>query len=261
VRVLDFGVTTAARSQSCWHALARCAHDGDSPTLSFVRPDSAYACLGFHRHLDELDVGWCREQGLPVLRRMIGGGPVYLDSDQWFFQITLPARAVTGRRDRVLANLLQPAVAALRALGVNAELDDYGEITVRGAKVCGHGAGQLRDGVVVVGNLITAFDHDRAARILNLDEAARTRVLDLMHRHVAATAVDAADWQAAMVQSYARHFGSPERPAEPRADELAEAERLDAVLSEAAFVAGADQVGKRARQVKIRGGVYVEVAA
>lgn len=266
MRVLDFGTTTAVRSQSSWHALALCAQAGDTPTLSFVRPAQPYVCLGFHRRLAEIDVEWCAANDLPVLRRMVGGGPVYLDADQLFFQITLPARSVTGSRERALAALLGPAVEALRSVGVEAELDTFGEISVRGAKVCGHGAGQLRDGVVVVGNLITAFDHERATRVLALDRRTRIEVHELMRRHVAATAVDPVAWQRSMVTAYARHFDRDPEPGEPTAPELAEAERLDGVLGGAEFVAGADQAsitrnGPTAHRVKIRGGIYVEVAA
>lgn len=261
MRVIDFGTAAPVRSQSCWHALARCVRAGDPPTLSFVRPAAAYVCLGYHRSADEVDRAWCAEAGLPVLRRMVGGGPVYLDPDQWFFQITLPARSARGRRDRVLAELLSPAAAALRDLGAEAELDSFGEISVGGAKVCGHAAGQLREGVVVVGNLITAFDHERATRSLALDPAHRAVVLDLMRRHVAATQVDPDAWKAAMVARYAAHFGTAPVRTGPAAAELAEARRLDGLLGAEDFVTAADRPLPPARQVKIRGGVYLEVAA
>lgn len=261
MRVIDFGTTSAVRSQSCWHALARCAAAGDRPTLSFVRPRTPYVCLGFHRRLDEVDTAFCAANDLPVLRRMVGGGPVYLDADQLFFQLTMPARDVVGRRDRVLATLLRPAVEALQALDVAAELDGYGEISVDGAKVCGHGAGQLGDGVVVVGNLITAFDHERAARVLALGSADRTRVLDLMRRHVAATPVDPLAWKGVMILAYAQAVGSRPTFGEPNAAEVAEAERLDALLGDPEFVAGTAPPGPPRRSVKIRGGVEVEVAA
>lgn len=263
MRVLDFGTTTAVRSQSSWHALARCARVADAPTLSFVRPATPYVCLGFHSRLAEVDTDWCAANDLPVLRRMVGGGPVYLDADQLFFQVTLPASSVTGSRERALAALLAPAVEALRAVGVDAVLDAFGEISVGGAKVCGHGAGQLRDGVVVVGNLITAFDHERATRVLALEARARAEVSDLMRRHVAATEVDPLVWQGAMVGAYARHFGRDPAYGHPSGAELAEAERLDEVLGSTGFVTGEEQdpVPRVGRRVKIRGGIYVEVAA
>ena len=39
---------------------------------------------------------------------MVGGGPVYLDADQLFFQICLPARAVPAASRQALRVLLEP---------------------------------------------------------------------------------------------------------------------------------------------------------
>lgn len=261
MRILDFGDVAPVRSQSCWHALARCVRPGDPPTLSFVRPVAPYVCLGYHRRAEEVDLAWCAAQGLPVLRRMVGGGPVYLDADQWFFQITLPARELIGRRDRVLSGLLAPAVAALRSLGIDARLDEHCEISVGEAKVCGHGAGQIGDGVAVVGNLITGFDHARATRVLSLPREQRPIIENLMRRHVSSTAVDPGEWKDAMIASYAHHFDADPARSSPSAAETAEAERLDAVLGSPEFVHAADRTLPAARTVKIRGGVHVEVAA
>jgi len=57
-------------------------------------------------------------------------------------------------------------VTAFRTVGVPASLDDELEICVGDRKICGHGAGQIDDAVVLCGNLIETFDHDRAARVL-----------------------------------------------------------------------------------------------
>jgi len=54
--------------------------------------------------------------------------------------------------------LLEPAVTAFRTVGVPASLDDELEICVGDRKICGHGAGQIDDAVVLCGNLIETFD-------------------------------------------------------------------------------------------------------
>jgi lipoate-protein ligase A len=257
MRVIDFGQVTALRSQSVWHALCRAVRPGDDPVLSFVRPGAPYVCLGRHRDLAEVDTAYCARRGLPVYRRMVGGGPVYLDPDQWFFQICLPARAVPARRSAALAELLAPAALALRSLGVDAELDRYGEISVGPAKVCGHGAGQLRDGVVVVGNLITAFDHGRAARVLRLDPDMREAVTRLMREHVAATPIDPERWQAAMVREYSARFGSLPVPAKPTSAERRELRAVDVKLGRPDFVTGEQRPPRPVRTVKVRAGVWV----
>ncbi|MGH8993738.1 MAG: lipoate--protein ligase family protein, partial [Acidimicrobiia bacterium] len=178
------------RSQTLWHAIAHGVSEGAPPTLSFMRPSRPYVCLGYHRRREEADLAACADAGLPVFRRMVGGGVVYLDADQQFFQVTVPAASVPPARDAALRKLLLPAVAAFRAAGVPAELDDDGEITVGEAKVCGHGAGQIGDAVVVVGNLIERFDHEAAASVLRLEADARAEALRLMRRFVTATPAD-----------------------------------------------------------------------
>ncbi len=257
MRVIDFCTVTALRSQTVWHALCRAVRPGDTPVLSFVRPSEPYVSIGYHRDLVEVDTDYCRAGGVPVYRRMVGGGPVYCDADQLFFQIILPARDLPARRSTALATLLQPAVRALRAVGVDAELDRFGEISVGAAKVCGHGAGQLGDGAAIVGNLISAFDHERATRVLRLDPDVREVVLALMRRYVAATPVDPAAWQAAMVHEYAEHFGS-----EPTDDQLTPAAkqqltRMDSRLGNHEFVAGTPRAVRPVRTVKVRAGVWV----
>jgi lipoate-protein ligase A len=210
-----------------------------------------------HRDITEVDSGYCSAFGLPVYRRMVGGGPVYLDPGQLFFQLILPAARVVARRAQVLAELLEPAARVLRSLGVAATVDRYGEITVGGAKVCGHGAGQLRDGVAVVGNLITAFDHQRAARVLHLETDTRAEVERLMRRYVAATPVDAQEWKALMVEQYAVHFGEAPRAGRPTVAELDELRVVDARLGNAEFVAGQARPRGSVRTVKVRAGVWV----
>ncbi len=257
MRVIDFGTVKALRSQTLWHALCRSMQHGDAPVLSFVRPAKPYVCIGYHRDIAEVDTDYCQYNGLPVMRRMVGGGPVYCDEDQLFFQITVPAKDVPARRATALAALLTPAMRALRRLGVDAELDRFTEITVGSAKVCGHGAGQMKEGVTVVGNLIGRFDHERAARILRLDPEVRTVVEELMRRYVAATAVDPQRWQDAMVAEYAAHFGTAPREDTLTAGEADEVERMDTRLLDADFVAGTARPAKPVRTVKVRAGVWV----
>lgn len=257
MRVIDFGRVSALRSQTVWHAVGSAVRPGNGPTLSFVRPAAPYVCLGFHRSVTEVDTDYCSAQDLPVYRRMVGGGPVYLDGDQLFFQISLPARSVPARRAAALAGLLRPAVSALRSVGIDAQLDRFGEISVGAAKVCGHGAGQLGDGVLVVGNLITGFDHKRASRVLALAPDVRGEVLRLMRRHVAATPVDPSAWKAAMVREYAAHFGTTPTSGVETAAEHRERDRMDALLGRSEFVAGTPRPIRAVRTVKVRAGVWV----
>ena len=91
LRVVDAGTVGAWRSQALWHGIASAMDASSPPVLSLCRPAEPYVGLGYHRSLDELDLDACRRLDLPVIRRQIGGGPVYVDGEQLFFQITLTA--------------------------------------------------------------------------------------------------------------------------------------------------------------------------
>ena len=258
LRVIDFGRVSALRSQTLWHALAYGVSAGGPPTLSFMRPSRPYVGLGYHRRPDEVDVDACAEAGLPVFRRMVGGGVVYLDENQQIFQICLPAAAVPRSREAALRRLLEPAVAAFRAVGVPAELDDDGEIVVGEAKICGHGAAQIDDAVVVVGNLIEQFDHAAAARVLAVPDEVRAEIVRLMQRYVAPTPIDPVAFRAAATEAYGEALGM-----EPVTGLLSPYERervfeLDEQFRSPAWLRGPMQLGPRRFQVKIRAGVYVD---
>lgn len=257
LRVLDFGRVSPLRSQTLWHAVAYGVSEGGPPTLSFMRPSRPYVCLGWHRRLEEADLEACREAGLPVFRRMVGGGVVYLDAGQQFFQITLPAVAAPPARQAALRRLLAPAVTAFRAVGVPAVLDDELEITVGEAKVCGHGAGQIGDAVVVVGNLIECFDHRAAAAVLRLRPDVSEEVLRLMRRFVAATPADAVAFRAAAASAYGEALGLEPVPGGLTPFERARLAELDRRFVSSEWLRGYWRPDPACSEVKVRAGVWV----
>jgi lipoate-protein ligase A len=271
LRVVDFGRVSALRSQTLWHALAYGVSRGGPPTLSFMRPSRPYVGLGYHRRLEEADIDVCREAGLPVFRRMVGGGVVYLDEHQQFFQICLPLALVPRSREAALRRLLKPAVTAFRAAGVPAELDDSGaspaspeagglEIVVGQAKICGHGAAQIEDAVVVVGNLIEQFDHTAAARVLALPDEVRAEVVRLMERFVAATPSDSAAFRSAAIDAYGEALGLEPVPGSLSSYERGRVHELDGRFRSQSWLRGPKRPDPKCSQVKVRAGVFVVCA-
>ncbi len=264
LRVIDFGQVTPLRSQTLWHAVAYGVSAGQPPTLSFARPSGPYVCLGYLRDAAEVDHEYCRARGLPVYRRMVGGGPVYLDDRQLFFQLTLPVSGVSPSRAAALRSMLEPAVTAFRAAGVDASMDDDGEICLGDRKICGHGAGQIEDAVVVCGNLIETFDHERATHVLALREPLqRSETLRLMRRYVTATPADPDAFKQALTSAYSTALGRPAVQGEICAAELDRAAELDIRFRAAQWLAGprrADLRGAVRRVVKVRAGIWTLAA-
>ena len=111
-------------------------------TLRFLQFKPACVLVGFHQCLgEELRLGYCREQGIDVNRRVTGGGGLLFDEPQlgWelvcskdFFNAGIPDKALYGR-------LCAPVVKALRRLGLNAAFRGRNDIEVNGRKICGTG--------------------------------------------------------------------------------------------------------------------------
>jgi lipoate-protein ligase A len=161
---------------------------------------------------------------------------------------------------QALRQLLSPAVAAFRAAGVPAEIDDDLEIVVGEAKICGHGAAQIDDAVVVVGNLIERFDHTAAARVLALPDEVRAEVVRLMERFVAATPADSAAFRSAAIAAYGEALGL-----EPVWGWLSAYERerlleIDGRFRSQAWLRGPQRPDPKCSQVKVRAGVFVVCA-
>ena len=168
-------------SQLLYHALARVGGEG----AFILAPAEPYVCIGYHQDLEqEVDVAYCRAHGIPVFRREVGGGAVYLDGRQLFYQIVTSRDnpLAQGSKEAFYRRLLEPVVAAYADLGVDARYRPINDIvTAEGRKIAGTGAATIGNSVVLVGNLIADFDYDTMTRVLRVpDEKYRDKVYKSM---------------------------------------------------------------------------------
>ncbi|NHV96512.1 MAG: lipoate--protein ligase family protein [Thaumarchaeota archaeon] len=171
-RLIDLGDAEPLIAQTFYEAIAYAIDRGLAPnTIIFVRPASPYVCIGYHQELErEVDVEYCRERGLPIIRRSQGGGAVYLDGNQLFYQIIGSERSevIPFGVKELFERLLQPIVYIYRRLGVPAEFKPVNDIVVRGRKISGNGAGKIGSSTVLVGNIILDLDYESMARVLKV---------------------------------------------------------------------------------------------
>ena len=163
-------------SQALYHAAAELGREA----LFILRPSTPYVCIGFHQDAEqEIDLDFAAAHDIPVFRRKVGGGAVYLDGDQLFFQLIL-------RRGRpgVPANIanfyrrfLQPVVDTYCEFGVAAQYRPVNDIVANGRKVSGTGAAEIENMLVLVGNFILDFDYEMMSKVLRVpDEKFRDKV-------------------------------------------------------------------------------------
>jgi len=117
IRLLDLGTVSPLRSQAIYHGLAEALTEDSPDTIALLSPASAYFCAGFHQNpAEELDLAWCRLRRYPVLHRRIGGGTVYLDSDQLFYQCVFHRSRAPFDVASIYGRFLAAPVEALRRL-------------------------------------------------------------------------------------------------------------------------------------------------
>ncbi len=169
LRVIDQGLVSPLRSQALYHGIAEAMHADDSPVLTLVSPEHPYVCIGIHQDLEaEVDMDYCREAGLPVLRRHVGGGAVYLDRDQLFFHFIYPSHLAPRRVAELYAHFVRPVLSTYRALGIPARLRPINDIHVNDRKIGGTGAAQIGEATLFVGSFLLDFDTGTMARCLKV---------------------------------------------------------------------------------------------
>lgn len=263
MELFNLGKVAWHETQLIYHALAELNREA----LSLVSPASPYVCIGYHQDVaQEVDLEFCRQNEIPVFRRKVGGGAVYLDGEQLFFHLILHKNnaVIPPRKETFYKKFLQPVVDVYRHIGIAAEYKPINDVIVQTRKISGTGVGEIGDCVVFVGNLIVDFNYDMMARVLKVpDEKFRDKVhktlkdnLSTIHRELGAE--QAAQWNEfslnrLMAQEFQKIVG-PLAPSNPDEELRSKMDQIGQKLinDEWLFQSGRRLVG---RDIKIRAGV------
>jgi len=206
------GMISWWESQCYYHALAYLGREG----VVLCRPAEPYVCLGLHDDLNqEIDQEFCKGARLPLFRRETGGGVVYLDRRQIFYQVVLRRenRLLPLKRDQFFSRILKPAIDVCRSLGIKAELAPPADIKAGGRKCSGNAAGDIGQAVAYVGNLMLDFDYEAMSRVLKVPapsyrryfcEAMRDNLLVLSDK---TTRADVRAVESGLISGFKKIFG------------------------------------------------------
>jgi lipoic acid synthetase/lipoate-protein ligase A len=103
---------------------------------------------------NEVNLEYCREHGVDIVRRKSGGGCVYSDLGNIMVSYISRRGDVSEVFDRYMTALTE----ALRALGVPAEKSGRNDILLEGRKISGNAFHQLPDRSIVHGTLLYSTD-------------------------------------------------------------------------------------------------------
>jgi len=184
LKLYRLGSVSWQDSQLLYHALPRLQREG----LILLSPATPYVCIGYFQDAEqEVDLEYCRKTGIPVFRREVGGGAVYLDGAQLFYQLVVHRDnpMVPSSRDGFYRKFLEAPIAAYRALGIPAEYKPVNDIVVNQRKVSGNGVAEIGEYIVFVGNLIVDFNYEMMARVLKVpDEKFRDKVHKTIYENI-----------------------------------------------------------------------------
>ena len=250
-RVIDTGPRGGRENIAFDQALIECHQAGIVPdTVRFMHfPPTVL--IGRHQSLsDEVRLDYCRENGIGTVRRITGGGAIYLDPGQLGWELVFHRRALGAGALSDLAGRICHAVAAgLRRLGVDAAFRPRNDVEVGGRKISGTGGFFDGDTMIYQGTVLVDLDAEVMASALNvpraklarrdLDSAAR-RVVTLRELLGEATPPLAAVQQA-LLEGFATGLGIAPSPGEIHPEEERRARRaFDEEIGTDAFVSEID---------------------
>lgn len=233
-RSLDTGLRPAAQNIALNRALLEARQENASPsTLRFLRFEPC-ALLGYHQSAEqELNLGYCREHGITVQRRITGGGALYFDTTQIGWELYLHKRELgVADMTAISRRICEAAARGISTLGVDAQFRPRNDIEVDGRKISGTGGAFDGDALMYQGTLLIEFDVEKMLRVLKIpaeklsDKAvasARERVANLAD--LLGQVPLMAQVQAALASAFAEEFGVEFAPAPltPREETLYQA--------------------------------------
>ncbi len=169
-RVIDTGLRPAAQNIALNRALLEARQAEESPsTLRFLR-FAPCALLGYHQSAEqELDLDYCKANGITIQRRITGGGAIYFDETQLGWELYLHKRELgTSDMQAIAKRICHAAATAISALGVDARYRPRNDIEVDGKKISGTGGAFDGDALLYQGTLLIDFDIEKMLRVLRI---------------------------------------------------------------------------------------------
>ena len=172
-RIIDTGVREGRANIAFDPALIELRQKDKVPdTIRFMRfPPTAL--IGRHQDLSrEINLDYCAEDGVGVVRRVTGGGAIYLDEGQlgWELVFNRASLGIANLPD-LAAAICNAAAAGLRELGVNAKFRPRNDIEVDGRKISGTGGFFDGDVLIYQGTVLVDMNPAQMVRALNIPEA------------------------------------------------------------------------------------------
>jgi lipoate-protein ligase A len=253
-RIIDTGVREGRANIAFDPALIELRQQDRVPdTIRFMRfPPTAL--IGRHQDLSrEVHLENCAEDGVGIVRRVTGGGAIYLDEGQlgWELVFHRASLGIANLPD-VAAAICNAAAMGLRELGVRAQFRPRNDIEVDGRKISGTGGFFDGDILIYQGTVLVDMNPAQMVRALNIPAAkvakhdldtAEQRVVTLKEL-LGDELPDIETIKAAMIEGFTRGLGVEAEPGEiTEAEETLATQFFDEEVGTEEFVREIDDPG------------------
>lgn len=143
--------------------------EGQMPTIRLFGWDKPSVTIGCFQCLsDEVDIKAIKEDGVPITRRITGGGAVYHDQEITY-SLVAPEKLFSKDIPTSYGQVIKPILKALHKLGIKAKFRPLNDLVYEGKKISGNA--QTRKGGVLLqhGTIILSVDEDKMFRYLTPD--------------------------------------------------------------------------------------------
>jgi len=182
LEVIDLGSVSAVDTLAVAYGMATRLGPEGNPTLMLTEPNGPFLCVGANEDVEQrIDLSFCREQGIPVLRRRIGGRAIYIDRDQLILHVIVPLSKAPRPAARIMPMVVVAMIDTVGDFGLAARLREPSDVLVGGRKIAGAAGAELGDTVVVGGTFLFDFDRTRMVGCLKAPSGVfRTRLHRLL---------------------------------------------------------------------------------
>ena len=250
-RIIDTGVREGRANIAFDPALIELRQQDRVPdTIRFMRfPPTAL--IGRHQDLSrEINLEYCAADGVGTVRRLTGGGAIYLDEGQlgWELVFHRSSLGVAALPD-IAREICTAAAAGLSTLGVDAKFRPRNDIEVGGRKISGTGGFFDGDILIYQGTVLVDMNAQQMVKALNVPQSKLARhKLDSAEQRVVTLKEllgddlpDMDTIKAALITGFKQHLGIDAEPGDiTPAEEALAKEYFDDEIGTDEFVAEID---------------------
>lgn len=186
----------------------------------------------------EVNLAFCRDEGIDVVRRRSGGGCVYADMNNWMFSYITPSTSVASTFSRYTSMVAR----MLGSLGFDAHATGRNDIFIGDRKVAGNAYYHLPERSIVHGTMLCDVDLARMSQAITPSRSKlESKAVKSVQSHVTCLKAEGMTLSVEYFGQYAIEFLCDGDPLVVSADDIARIEALEQRYYAPEYIRIADQ--------------------